>query len=91
MKFLLKQVIVVALVCIFFTALSNLTELGVVGWILAASTGHGLYKIYVHIHNSFGSNAKKRRCKTCDTTESDFSKQIERFIYDDASGISRDD
>ena len=90
MKFLLKQVIIITLVCIFFMALSSLTQLGIVGWILAASTGHGLYKIFIRVNNN-SQNEVKQKCITCAPEEPDFSKRLESFMYDDATGIQGDD
>jgi len=90
MKFLFTQVIIVILICIFIATLSNLTELGVIGWIVAWSSGHALYKIYKHMHYSFRSYGAKKKCEFCDHTASDFSKQVQTFLFDDATG-TRDD
>jgi len=87
MKFLAIQIIIVVLICIFFATLANLTELGILGWILAASTGHGLYRIYKHLHYSIKSSNTKRQCISCNSG-SDLSDQIQSFLFDDATGIS---
>ena len=91
MKFLIKQIIIVTLVCLFFVALSNLTELGIVGWILAASTGHGLYKIFTHVHNGYNPNAIKKKCESCNPAATGLSGHLESLMYDDASGVPRDE
>ena len=90
MRFLFIQIVIVVLVCIFISALSNLTELGVVGWIIAGSTGHALYKIYKHMHYSIRTTGQKKKCEFCDHTASDFSKQVQTYLFDDATG-TRDD
>jgi len=91
MRFLVIQMIIVVLICIFFVALANLTELGFLGWILAASTGHGLYKIYKHLHKSIRSSSSKKECISCSSAYNsdagDFSEQIQTFIFDDATSI----
>ena len=85
MRFLFIQVIIVILVCIFFSALSNLTELGVLGWIVAGSSGHALYKIYKHMHYSFKSKTVKKKCEFCNHNASDFSNQVQSFLFDDVT------
>jgi len=92
MRFLVIQIVVVILVCIFVAALSNLTELGVVGWIIAGSTGHALYKVYKHMHYSYRSSAIKRKCTYCNTeiSDSDFSRQVQSFMFEDATGINEE-
>ena len=92
MRFLVIQIVVVILVCIFISALSNLTELGVVGWIIAGSTGHALYKVYKHMHYSYRSSSRKRTCSYCssDIPDSDLSSQVQTFMFDDVTG-ARDD
>jgi len=90
MRFLFTQIIIVILVCIFIAALSNLTELGFVGWIIAASTGHGLYKIYKHMHYSYRTSKRKTRCTSCNHDISDFSAELQSFLFDDATGITDD-
>ena len=87
MRFLIIQMIIVILVCIFFAALSNLTELGVVGWIIAGSTGHALYKIYKHMHYSYKTSERKRKCSYCNSDETEFSDQVQSFLFDDATGV----
>jgi len=89
MRFLVIQIVVVILVCIFIAALSNLTELGVVGWIIAGSTGHALYKVYKHMHYSYRASGTKRKCGYCNSeiTASDFSRQMQSYMFDDATGI----
>jgi len=89
MKFLVIQIVIVVLVCIFVASLSNLTELGVVGWIIAGSTGHALYKIYKHMHYSYKTSTK-RKCSYCNSDMPDFSDQLQSFMFDDATGV-RDD
>ena len=86
MRFLVIQIVVVILVCIFIAALSNLTELGVVGWIIAGSTGHALYKVYKHMHYSYKTSSK-RKCSYCSSeiTASDFSRQVQSFMFDDVT------
>ncbi|MCL2426055.1 MAG: hypothetical protein FWD05_06930 [Oscillospiraceae bacterium] len=87
MRFLVIQIIIVILICIFFAALSNLTELGILGWVLAASTGHGLYRIYKHLHRSMKASNSKRKCISCNAKASDLSYQIQSFMFDDATVI----
>ena len=87
MRFLVIQIVVVILVCIFIAALSNLTELGVVGWIIAGSTGHALYKVYKHMHYSYRTTGKKRKCSQCESEMTDFSNGVQSFMFDDATGI----
>ena len=88
MRFLFIQIIIVVLVCLFIAALSNLTEMGVVGWLIAASTGHALYKIYKHIHYSFRTSNSKRKCPTCNSRVQDFSGQLQSIMFDDATELS---
>jgi len=90
MKFLISQIIIVILICLFIAALSNLTELGAVGWIIAASTGHALYRIYRSIHRSMKSLNSRSRCPTCDQGTVNLSEQMQSFMFDDATGV-RDD
>ena len=80
MRFLIIQIVIVILVCIFIAALSNLTELGFVGWILAGSTGHALFKIFKHMHDGMKSS------KSPET--SDFSDKMQSFMFDDATGLN---
>jgi len=89
MRFLVIQIVVVILVCIFIAALSNLTELGVVGWIIAGSTGHALYKVYKHMHYSYKTSGTKRKCSYCNSeiTDSEFSRQMQSFMFEDVTGI----
>ena len=87
MKFLAIQIIIVVLICIFFAALSNLAELGFLGWILAASTGHGLYRIYKHLHRSMKASNTKNKCVSCNTETNDLSYQIQSFMFDDATNV----
>ena len=96
MRFLFIQVIIVILVCIFIAALSNLTEMGIIGWIIAGSTGHALYRIYKHMHYSYktsgtgsGSDTNKK-CPTCNSRISGFSEQIQSFMFDDATQLHDD-
>ena len=105
MRFLVIQMIIVVLVCIFFAALANLTELGIAGWILAGSTGHALCRIYRHMHHNM-KPSRERETElpngisdsidskivgdarvTGEVHISDFSRQIQSFMFDDATGI----
>jgi len=86
MKFLLTQIIIVILVCVFIATLSNLAEWGFVGWIIAGSTGHALYKIYKHMHYSLRPKKAKQKCPTCNTPISSFSEQLQSLMFDDATG-----
>ena len=87
MRFLVIQIIIVILVFIFVAALANLTELGFVGWIIAGSTGHGLYRIYKHMHYSMKSASAKRSCPSCNSGAADLSEQIQTFMFDDATEL----
>jgi len=87
MIFLVIQVIIVILVCIFIAALSNLAELGIAGWILAGSTGWALYKVYKHMNYKMKLSERKRKEIPCDFAESDLSHQIQYFMFDDATGL----
>ena len=87
MRFLVIQVVIVILVCIFIAALSNLTELGIVGWIIAGSTGHALFRVYKHMHYNMKLSERKRKYTPCDFTESDLSHQIQYFMFDDATEL----
>ena len=90
MRFLLTQIIIIILIFVFFAALSNLTELGVVGWIVAGSTGHALFRIYRLLHNSFRTTNVKRHHMTSDHSTSDYSEQLYSFMFDDVTR-TRDD
>ena len=90
MKFLLTQIIIVILVCIFIAALSDLTELGAVGWIIIGASGHALYRIYKNLHRSAKSSERKSRCPACNTNLMDASEQINSFMFDDATGYGDD-
>ena len=90
MRFLVMQMIIVILVCIFIAAMANLAELGYAGWILAASTGWALYKVYKHMHYNMKLEERKRKETPCDFTESDLSYQIQYFMFDDATGQGDD-
>jgi len=87
MKFLIIQMIIVILVCIFVSALSNLTELGIVGWIIAGSTGHALYRVYKHMHYSMKFDERKRRYTSDNYNTTDLSAQIQTFMFDDATEL----
>jgi len=87
MKFLVIQMIIVILVCIFIAALSNLTELGIVGWIIAGSTGHALYRVYKHMHYSMKLDERKRKHISNNFASSDLSSQIQYFMFDDATEL----
>jgi len=90
MKFLIIQMIIVILVCIFFAVLSNLTELGIVGWIIAGSTGHALYKVYKHIHYSMKFDERKRKYTSNDFETTNLSSQLQTFLFDDATELQDD-
>ena len=91
MRFLLAQMIIVILVCVFIAALSNLTELGAVGWIIAGSTGHCLFKIYRLMYNSFkAADVNARSQPPCNNGSHSLSRRLESFMFDDATGV-RDD
>jgi len=90
MRFLVIQMIIVILVCIFIATLANLTEMGIVGWIIAGSSGHALYKIYKHMYYSSKSGGAKRKCVSCDSEVTDFSGQIESFMFDDVTGVNEE-
>jgi len=77
MRFLFTQIVIVILVCIFFAALSNLTELGLTGWIMAGASGYSLYKIYIGIHNGFKPGGRK--------AASGLSAVLESFMFDDVT------
>ena len=90
MRFLLTQIIIIILIFVFIAALSNLTELGVVGWIIAGSTGHALFRIYKLLHNSFKTPVVKRRYTSSDPVVSDYSAQIYSFMFDDVTRAKDD-
>ena len=77
MRFLFTQIVIVILVCVFFSALSNLTELGIVGWLAVISSGYALYRIYRNIQNSFKSERRRR--------DPGLSGTLEAFMFDDAT------
>ena len=77
MKFLLKQIMIVSLVCIFFAALSNLSELGTTGWILTSTSAYSLYRIYRGMHENF--NKKNKR------STSGLSDRLESFMFSDVT------
>ena len=87
MKFLIAQVTIITLVCIFVAALSNLTELGISGWIITASTGYCLYKIYKQIEYNMKLIERKERSKYNNLEEKDLSTQIQYFMFDDATTL----
>ena len=87
MKFLVTQITIVILVCIFIATLSNLAELGIAGWILASATGFTLYKVYKNMHYNMKLAERKRKDPPCDFMESDLSYQIQYFMFDDATGL----
>jgi len=90
MKFLLTQIIIVILVCVFIATVSNLSDWGFVGWIIAGSTGHALYKIYKHMHYSFRPKKPRKKCPSCSSDLPSFSDQIQSFMFDDATGVHDD-
>jgi len=90
MKFLLLQVTIITLVCIFVAALSNLTELGISGWIITASTSYCLYKIYKQIQYNIKYLERKEKNKYNDLEVTDLSSQIHYFMFDDATGLQDD-
>jgi len=87
MKFLVIQVTIVTLVCIFIAALSNLTELGLSGWIITASTGYCIYKIYKQIQYNLKLMERKERNRYSTLEEQDLSSQVQYFIFDDATKL----
>jgi len=87
MKFLFIQMIIVILVCIFIAALSNLTDLGIIGWIIAGSTGHALYRVYKHMNYSMKFDERKRRYTAGNINTSDLSTQIQYFMFDEATDL----
>ena len=87
MKFLVIQMIIVILVCIFIAALSNLTELGIVGWIIAGSTGHALYRVYKHMHYSMKFDERKRKYTSNNFETADLSSKIQYLMFDDATEL----
>jgi len=87
MRFLVIQMVIIILVCIFIAALANLAELGFAGWILAGSTGHALFKIYKSMHNSLQSGKNRGKTTSYDIEPSDFSKQVQEFMFDDATEL----
>jgi len=90
MKFLFIQMTIVILVCIFIAALSNLTELGFAGWIIAGSTGYSLYRIYRHMHLGVKSSGQKDRPTSPGRDLTNFSRQIQEFMFGDATGAKDD-
>ncbi|MDR2568976.1 MAG: hypothetical protein LBD23_01595 [Oscillospiraceae bacterium] len=90
MRFLIAQIIIVILVCIFVAALSNLTELGLVGWILAGSTGHALFKIFKLMNNGLKSKDANKSRASRNHIINDLSERLQSFMFDDATEV-RDD
>ena len=88
MKFLAIQVTIITLVCIFVAALSNLTELGLSGWIITASTGYCIYKIYKQIQYNLKLLERKEKTRYTYLDDSDFSSTLSYFMYDDATSLS---
>ena len=76
MKFLITQIIVVALVCVFVVALSNLTELGGAGWLITASTGYALYRVFKQIDYNLKLAERKEKSKYNNFEDSDFSAKM---------------
>ena len=87
MKFLLIQVTIVTLVCIFVAAMSSLSELGLSGWIITASTGYCLYKIYKQIQYHMKFLERKEKNKYSSFEDTDLSAQIQYFMFDDATEL----
>jgi len=87
MKFLVVQVTIVTLVCIFVAALSNLTELGLSGWIITASTAYCIYKIYRQIQYNLKLIERKEKSKYTNLEESDYSSKVQYFLFDDATKL----
>jgi len=96
MKFLITQIIIVILVCYFFAAVSNLTELGLSGWIVMGITGYALLRVFRQIHYDIKS-ADRRKRRTIETEhDSSYSEDtvssnkttdlLMLFMYDDATG-----
>jgi len=90
MKFLFMQIAIVVLVCILIAALSNLTELGLSGWIIAGATGYGLFRIYRHTHLSLKSSEQKDPRTKPGPESPNFSRQIQEFMFGDATGVKDD-
>ena len=90
MKFLVIQVTIVTLVCIFVAALSNLTELGLSGWIITASTAYCIYKIYKQIQYNLKLMERKAKNKYSYLEESDISSKIQYLIFEDATKLQDD-
>jgi len=90
MKFLVIQVTIVTLVCIFIAALSNLTELGLSGWIITASTAYCIYKIYKQIQYNLKLMERKEKNKYSYLEESDISSKLQYIIFDDATKLQDD-
>jgi len=62
--------IIVILVSVFFTTLSNLNELGTAGWLLTGASGYALYRIYRGIHENFRLTKRRNVSKLSGTLES---------------------
>jgi len=90
MKFLVIQVTIVTLVCIFVAALSNLTELGLSGWIITASTAYCIYKIYKQIQYNLKLMERKAKSKYSYLEESDISSKLQYLIFEDATKLHDD-
>jgi len=88
MKFLIAQITIITLVCTFVAALSNLTELGISGWIITASTGYCLFKIYKQIEYNMKHLKRKEQNKHNTEEETNLSTQIQYFMFDDATSLS---
>jgi len=71
-------------------ALSNLTELGLSGWIITTSTGYCIYKIYKQIQYNLKLMERKAKSRYNYLDESDLSSKVQYFIFDDATKL-RDD
>ena len=80
MRFLFTQILIVILVCIFFTALSDLSELGITGWLITGASGYVLYRIYKQINYNFKSY--KRR------NASGLSSTLESYMFADVTGVN---
>jgi len=96
MKFLITQIIVVILVCYFFAAVSNLTELGLSGWIVMGITGYALWRLFRQIHYDIKSADRRKKRLTETEHKNSFGKDADNsnkatdllmlFMYDDATG-----
>ncbi|MCL2819574.1 MAG: hypothetical protein FWD38_01890 [Oscillospiraceae bacterium] len=90
MRFLTIQILIVALVCVFIAAISNLTELGTAGWLIAATTAYALYRIYRQLSYDKKFSERKEKSRYSDLDESEFSSQVRYFLFDDSTNLQDD-